>query len=680
MVAAVGQQIIGGKRVVDGFQDRTLPHFSKASRDPPAKGFVVNSFFSGLNPTEFIFHAMSGREGLVDTAVKTAETGYMSRRLMKSLEDLSARYDLTVRNSSEGVVQMRFGDDGLDPVDMEGSAKPVNFERTFMHAVTTTWDNTERGLVEEEVEEIVEETLGVERKKLVRFADNGTQLPFRDDTDEGVDQLESVRDFLDTVQDFIAMKTRAIIGSQSRYTTTDDGRPGIFKLSARALHAFLTLCLRKFEKSKVEAGHAVGAVGAQSIGEPGTQMTLKTFHFAGVAGMSITQGVPRIKEIINASKNISTPVITCALDSQYEEIAGKFAKAVIQKTYLRDIVSYVEDVWYVDGCYLNMRVDWKTVEGLGLRTTIRDIAAAIERHKGFKTLHVNARVVGNAHIRVTCDRPEVMDAKGKRRGATAASRAKAALVDGTESMTDNLFMTMQQLKRRLPGVVIQGYPDAHRAILKKDDAPDATGRERIAVFVEGYGLKLCMTTPGIAGTRTRTNSVMETRDVLGIEAARTTIIAEIGAVMGGMDIDPRHMQLLADVMTYKGEVLGITRFGMAKMRDSVLQLASFEKTPDHLFEAAVKGKTDGIEGVSECIIMGQSVRIGTGGMSVYRPLGMEGGDGAESKGKGKTAAKAVGTGVDATGTTMFGSAARGCSGRRRDALRERRRAVVAAVA
>ncbi|KAK3096409.1 DNA-directed RNA polymerase III subunit C1 (rpo31), partial [Teratosphaeriaceae sp. CCFEE 6253] len=105
---------------------------------------------------------------------------------------------------------------------------------------------------------------------------------------------------------------------------------------------------------------------------------------------------------------------------------------------------------------------------------------------------------------------------------------------------------------------------------------------------------------------------METRDVLGIEAARTTIIAEIGAVMGGMDIDPRHMQLLADVMTYKGEVLGITRFGMAKMRDSVLQLASFEKTPDHLFEAAVKGKTDGIEGVSECIIMGQSMRIGTG--------------------------------------------------------------------
>ena len=134
MVAVVGQQIIGGSRVADGFQDRTLPHFPKNARQPPSKGFVRNSFFSGLSPSEFYFHAISGREGLVDTAVKTAETGYMSRRLMKSLEDLSTQYDHTVRNSSSAIVQFQFGDDRLDPVDMEGKAKPVHFERTFTHA------------------------------------------------------------------------------------------------------------------------------------------------------------------------------------------------------------------------------------------------------------------------------------------------------------------------------------------------------------------------------------------------------------------------------------------------------------------------------------------------------------------------------------------------------------------
>ena len=140
MVAAVGQQSIGNKRVCDGFQDRTLPHFPKSSPHPSAKGFVRNSFFSGLSPTEFVFHAMSGREGLVDTAVKTAETGYMSRRLMKSLEDLSAGYDNTVRNSSSGIVQFQYGDDRLDPVDMEGKAKPVDFERTFTHATVSISD------------------------------------------------------------------------------------------------------------------------------------------------------------------------------------------------------------------------------------------------------------------------------------------------------------------------------------------------------------------------------------------------------------------------------------------------------------------------------------------------------------------------------------------------------------
>ncbi len=139
MVAVVGQQIIGGSRVPDGFQDRSLPHFPKNDRSPPSKGFVRNSFFSGLTPTEFLFHAISGREGLVDTAVKTAETGYMSRRLMKSLEDLSCHYDDTVRSSSSGIIQFQYGDDRLDPVDMEAKAQPVHFDRTFNHAEVSTY-------------------------------------------------------------------------------------------------------------------------------------------------------------------------------------------------------------------------------------------------------------------------------------------------------------------------------------------------------------------------------------------------------------------------------------------------------------------------------------------------------------------------------------------------------------
>jgi DNA-directed RNA polymerase III subunit RPC1 len=134
MVACVGQQIISGSRIPNGFQDRSLPHFRKKSKNPPSKGFVRNSFFSGLTPTEFLFHAISGREGLVDTAVKTAETGYMARRLMKALEDLSTHYDLSVRNSVGGIVQFQYGDDMLDPACLEGDATPVEYVRSWTHA------------------------------------------------------------------------------------------------------------------------------------------------------------------------------------------------------------------------------------------------------------------------------------------------------------------------------------------------------------------------------------------------------------------------------------------------------------------------------------------------------------------------------------------------------------------
>jgi DNA-directed RNA polymerase III subunit RPC1 len=182
------------------------------------------------------------------------------------------------------------------------------------------------------------------------------------------------------------------------------------------------------------------------------------------------------------------------------------------------------------------------------------------------------------------------------------------------------FERVQQVKALIPDVVIKGYPDCTRAIIRKETKPNANGDYECELLVEGYGLKDCLTTPGIEPYKTMSNHVMEVRTVLGIEAARATIVREINSVMGNMDIDPRHMALLADVMTFKGDVYGITRFGLQKTRDSVLQLASFEKTPDHLFEAAARGKTDTIDGVSESIIMGQSMKLGTGALQVVRPL------------------------------------------------------------
>ena len=216
MVAAVGQQIIGGKRVEEGFQDRTLPHFPKNAKNPPSKGFVRNSFFSGLTPSEFLFHAMSGREGLVDTAVKTAETGYMSRRLVKSLEDLSSQYDNTVRNSAGTVVQFRYGEDMLDPVNMEGKARPVNFERTFMHCEAVTWNNDDASLLPWEIKETCDRLLAVEEAKYSRLTLSGQQLDYGDTDVLNTDQLESERTFLNSIRQFVQGKIDAQVDSRER--------------------------------------------------------------------------------------------------------------------------------------------------------------------------------------------------------------------------------------------------------------------------------------------------------------------------------------------------------------------------------------------------------------------------------------------------------------------------------
>src|SRR5690606_5757287 len=218
MVAVVGQQVISGKRVPDGFQDRSLPHFQKNSKSPPSKGFVRNSFFTGLTPSEFIFHAISGREGLVDTAVKTAETGYMSRRLIKSLEDLSASYDTTVRTSSSGIVQFQYGGDNLDPAEMEGDAQPVNFDRTFTHAENLTWSNEERGLLPYELIELCDQLLQPELDKIPRINFKGELVPDENLDDNELDGDEHKRMFYRKVKDYVKGKAEKIAKLRAKLT------------------------------------------------------------------------------------------------------------------------------------------------------------------------------------------------------------------------------------------------------------------------------------------------------------------------------------------------------------------------------------------------------------------------------------------------------------------------------
>ncbi|KAH7027444.1 uncharacterized protein B0I36DRAFT_247102 [Microdochium trichocladiopsis] len=393
MSALVGQQIVEGKRIPFGFKYRTLPHFTKDDYSPEARGFVENSYLRGLTPSEFYFHAMAGREGLIDTAVKTAETGYIQRRLVKALEDVSARYDGTVRNSLGDIIQFIYGEDGLDAMCIEKQTmdhwvvSDAEFEKRYRLDVM---ENTRSGALDTleyaqdiigdpSVQELLDsefEALSEDRELLRRIKDGAEKL----DTDFQLPLntgrlIESAKKLLKvdgtkrsnlTPQDVIPvvkdMLDRMIVvrGSDPLSLEADKSSSLLFKALLRERLCFKRLaCMHRLDKialrhvlgelenrwsrSMVNPGEMVGVLAAQSIGEPATQMTLNTFHFTGISSKNVTLGVPRLKEILNVASNIKTPSMIVFKEGgagSKEELFG--LRSVVEHTNLRSVTAVTE--------------------------------------------------------------------------------------------------------------------------------------------------------------------------------------------------------------------------------------------------------------------------------------------------------------------------------------------------
>ncbi|KAL8161055.1 hypothetical protein V2J09_012544 [Rumex salicifolius] len=487
MVACVGQQAVGGKRAPDGFIDRSLPHFPGKSKTPAAKGFVANSFYTGLTATEFFFHTMGGREGLVDTAVKTADTGYMSRRLMKALEDLAVYYDMTVRNPSGTIIQFLYGDDGMDPAQMEGAEGfPLDFGRLLEKSRATCPDGQSSSLSLDEVKEI---------------------LP---------------KDFIDS--------------------------DGPWSLAFKKQSEFIE-----------------SAVGKKRL--PLTQKQLK---------MSLLE-FPVSKKSLMRAKKLAHPSLQQSLRMMTTWRLLKVAKSIkLEMTSIK--------------AYISVKLDMEKIRALRLNINAENIQEKISRFLKTRPKDIKQLTVKNMDIN------------------------KLNIIPDIEK--DKLHFGLHWLKNRLPMALVKGISTVERAIIAEEEGKK--GKHQL--IVEGTGLLEVMGMEGLKGCYTESNHVMEVYRTLGIEAARTCIIKEIKKVMQShsMEIDIRHMMLLADIMTFKGEVLAITRVGISKMKDSVLMLASFEKTAEHLFNASVIGKDEKIVGVSESIIMGVPMQVGTGMLKVIQ--------------------------------------------------------------
>ncbi|KAL8485814.1 hypothetical protein ACS0TY_027920 [Phlomoides rotata] len=466
MIACVGQQIVGGHRAPNGFLDRTLPHFDKDAKDPDAKGFVQNSFYTGLSATEFFFHTMGGREGLVDTAVKTADTGYMSRRLIKSLEDLAVYYDHTVRNASACIIQFNYGGDGLDPGQMEEkSGLPLNFERLFMKSKATCPAMEQKSLTIEEIKIIVDEIIEKKLFKSTETSEEGysQSSPTSLDTTSEEGCLES---FANSLRNFIEKKypsstlmlklnEEQLSGEERGYL--ENVASNISGTTRQQLVVFLETCISRYHSKKIESGTAIGAIGAQSIGEPGTQMTLKTFHFAGVASMNVTLGVPRIIEIINAAKNIKTPIITTELQCDNNDITAKIVKGRIERTLLEQVAKSIKTSQATRLASIVITLDMKRIQGAHLCIDAYIVKESILQTKKMKLKEPQIKVLHPGKLEVVLQ----------------TDRSK-------------LLFELHELKKKLSQVVVKGISSVERVIIINEaKGKDPGQNKKLKLLVEG---------------------------------------------------------------------------------------------------------------------------------------------------------------------------------------------------
>jgi DNA-directed RNA polymerase subunit A" len=342
------------------------------------------------------------------------------------------------------------------------------------------------------------------------------------------------------------------------------------QVSAEQMEEIVTQVSSDYQHSKVEPCEAVGVVAAQSIGEPGTQMTMRTFHYAGVAEINVTLGLPRLIEIVDARKIPSTPTMTIKLNADY--------------AHDRDLA--------------------------------REVAWAIE---STSILHLGSIATDLAEMNVIIElNPDAMDQR-KITVDEVATRLKEETKREVSRNENQLIMTPEessyrellQLVEKIKRLSLKGVEGLKRVVIRKEG-------DEYVLYTEGSSIKKVMQFEGVDPTRIKTNNINEIGEVLGIEAARNAIINEATDTLReqGLSVDVRHIMLVADIMTVDGELKQIGRHGVSGEKASVLARAAFEVTVNHILDAAIRGDVDDLKGVTENVIVGQPIQLGTGDVTL----------------------------------------------------------------
>jgi DNA-directed RNA polymerase II subunit RPB1 len=644
-----------------------------------------------LTPAEFFFHAMAGREGLIDTAVKTAETGYIQRRLVKALEDVMVKYDGTVRNSLGDIIEFIYGEDGLDGGYIEKqkldsiTSSEAAFEKVYRMDVLSTdtpplapkllaGANEFQGDVDiqrhldEEFEEIKRDreylrtTIGQDDSQqfqlplnIGRMIDSASaRFGIKADSVSDLHPIETINQVRELLDSLVVIR-----GDDELSKEAQDSATYLFKCHLRSRLAFKRLVKEnhmtkevlkyvlgelqdRFLKAAVAPGEMVGVLAAQSIGEPATQMTLNTFHFAGVSSKNVTLGVPRLKEILNIAANIKTPsMLVHQINKKGGQQEAKVLRSRIELTTLRSLTQSVELYYDPDIQSTLVEADQDMVESYFI---VPEDDEVIESQSKWL-------------LRVILDRKKLLD-KNITIGEVAGKikeefKPNLAVIFSDENADEQVmrvrFIWDQNLKQDdedederderwmrklekhlLDDVTLRGVRGVERAFIREDNIVVENDDRSLILSREdprckewvldttGTALADVLAIDGVDSTTTYSNSFIEVLGVLGIEAARAGLLKELGMVLSfdGSYVNHRHMALLVDIMTQRGLLMAITRHGINRNDTGALMRCSFEETVEILLEAAGFGELDDCRGVSENIMLGQLAPMGTGEFDV----------------------------------------------------------------
>ena len=683
ILACVGQVNVCGERIPFGLRGRTLPHYEPDDHGPESRGFIENSYLKGLTPQEFFFHGMGGREGLIDTACKTSVTGYIQRRLIKTLEDIHVAYDGTVRGANANVVQFLYGEDGMDGAKVETQKFGLlgltdeQFDdmyrydfnpESFVLGVTFGGDfllPSVRGYFNlRDCSRARLELLASEYRRLKHDQNLLRREIFRYGVDpDRVAQPVNLRRLIQVAQRLYdirggarsnmdpivviakvdnLIKSLAVVGGTDRLSIEARRNATLlfsiflrstfaskrvlreYRLDEMALDWLLKEVESVFVDSLAEPGEMVGVLAAQSIGEPATQMTLNTFHYAGVSSKNVTLGVPRLNELMSATENLKTPTLTVYLEGDGNKKLAEAVATSIEYTLLKDVVMSAE-IWYdyLDETFKTcIAADQEFVEEhyklCGEEINVEELSPWVLRFVLDPVQMVDIDVfdlVARIESQLSRDKELVVLCSGNwYEPLVIRMRFSAELEDGEQEFDIGCLKKIKDAL--LNKLALRGVPGIakvyHRQVPIR--GPNRVDEKEWILETEGVNLAAVLGVSDVDATRTTSNSIREILKVLGIEAARKALIMELRNVIefDGAYVNYRHLSILADQMTRLGVLTPVSRHGVRKSDAGFLMKSSFEQSVDVLMTAALFAETDPMTGVSANIMHGQVPKIGTG--------------------------------------------------------------------